>query len=54
MGTTSRTGIFIVDVFPKMRDRLRELIGDFVGVEVVGDAGTQDEAIAGILRKHPD
>ena len=54
MGTTSRTGIFIVDDFPTMRDRLRELIGDIDGVEVVGDAGTPDEAIAGILRTHPD
>lgn len=54
MDTTSRTGIFIVDDLPTMRDRLRELIGDIDGVEVVGDAGTPDEAIAGILRTHPD
>jgi len=54
MDTTSRTGIFIVDDFPTMRDRLRELIDDIDGVEVVGDAGTPDEAIAGILRTHPD
>ena len=51
---TPRTGIFIVDDFPTMRERLRELVGDIDGVEVVGDAGTPDDAITGILRTHPD
>ena len=54
MNTSSRTGIFIVDDLPKMRDRLRELVGDIDGVEVLGDAGTPDDAIAGILRTRPD
>jgi len=47
-------GIFIVDDIPSMRDRLRELVQDIDGVKVVGDAGTPADAIAGILRTHPD
>jgi DNA-binding NarL/FixJ family response regulator len=54
MNTPSRTGIFIVDDMPSMRDRLRELVGDIEGVEIVGDAGTPEDAIEGILRTHPD
>jgi DNA-binding NarL/FixJ family response regulator len=46
--------IFIVDDVPCIRDRLRELVADFDGVEVVGDAGSPAEAIAGILRTRPD
>ncbi len=53
MNGTLRTGIFIVDDFATMRDRLRELVSDIDGVEVVGDAGTPDEAIEGILRTVP-
>ena len=54
MGTATHTGIFIVDDLPSMRERLRELVSDIDGVEIVGDAGTPEEAIAGILRTHPD
>jgi len=54
MGTSRHTGIFIVDDLPSMRNRLRELVGDIDGVEIVGDAGTLEEAIAGILSTHPD
>jgi DNA-binding NarL/FixJ family response regulator len=54
MNTSHRTGIFIVDDLPGMRDRLRELVGEIDGVEIVGDAGTPGEAITGILRTHPD
>jgi DNA-binding NarL/FixJ family response regulator len=54
MNTSARTGIFIVDDLPSMRDRLRELLSDIDGVEIVGDAGTPQDAIAGILRLHPD
>lgn len=54
MNTSSRTGIFIVDDLPSMRDRLRELVGDIEGVDIVGDAGTPEEAIAGILSTRPD
>ena len=49
-----KTGIFIVDDMPSMRERLRELVADIDGVEIVGDAGTPAEAIAGILSTHPD
>lgn len=51
---TSRTGIFIVDDLPAMRERLRELVDDIEGVEVVGNAGTPSEAIEGIMRTQPD
>ena len=49
-----RTEIFIVDDLPSMRDRLRELVTDIDGTDVVGDAGTPADAIEGILRTHPD
>ena len=52
--TSMKTEIFIVDDMPSMRERLRELVADIDGVEVVGDAGTPAEAIAGILSTHPD
>lgn len=52
--TYMKTGIFIVDDMPSMRERLRELVADIDGVEIVGDAGTPAEAIAGILSTHPD
>jgi len=54
MNTTSRTAIFIVDDLPSMRARLRELVDDIDGIEVVGEAGSPAEAIAGIRRTHPD
>ncbi|HEX6137305.1 MAG TPA: response regulator transcription factor [Casimicrobiaceae bacterium] len=54
MGTAGHTAVFIVDDLPSMRERLRELVGDIEGVEVVGDAGTTDDAITGILRTRPD
>ena len=54
MNASSRLGIFIVDDLPWMRERLRELLGDIDGVDIVGDAGTPQDAIAGILRTHPD
>ena len=54
MNMTARTAIFIVDDLPTMRERLRELVAEIDGVDVVGDAGTPGEAIAGILRTHPD
>jgi DNA-binding NarL/FixJ family response regulator len=48
-----RTEVFIVDDVPAMRQRLRELVGEVPDVDVVGDAGTTKDAIAGILDKHP-
>jgi DNA-binding NarL/FixJ family response regulator len=52
--TCTKTEIFIVDDMPSMRERLRELVADIDGVEIVGDAGTPAEAIAGIMSTHPD
>jgi DNA-binding NarL/FixJ family response regulator len=48
-----RTEVFIVDDVPSMRERLRELVGDVPDVDVVGDAGTISDAIAGILATRP-
>lgn len=53
MSAAQRTEVFIVDDVPSMRERLRELVGEVPDVEVVGDAGTPADAIAGILEKHP-
>jgi DNA-binding NarL/FixJ family response regulator len=53
MATQQRT-VFIVDDLPTMRERLEELVSDIEGVEIVGNAGTPGEAIAGILRTRPD
>ena len=54
MNTTSRTAIYIVDDLPSMRERLRELVDGIDGIEVIGEAGTPAEAIAGIRHTHPD
>jgi DNA-binding NarL/FixJ family response regulator len=54
MGPSVRIGIFIVDDLASMRARLRELVGDIEGVEIVGDAGTTEDAITGILLTRPD
>jgi DNA-binding NarL/FixJ family response regulator len=54
MNTVTRTKVFIVDDLPSMRERLSELMDDIGGVDVVGDAGTPADAIAGILRTRPE
>jgi DNA-binding NarL/FixJ family response regulator len=53
MNAAQRTEVFIVDDVPAMRERLRELVAEVRGIDVIGDAGTAAEAIAGILEKHP-
>jgi DNA-binding NarL/FixJ family response regulator len=53
MSSQERTEVFIVDDMPAMRTRLRELVDEVPEASVVGDAGTKDEAIAGILATHP-
>lgn len=53
MSVAHRTGVFIVDDVLAMRERLRELVAEVSGVDVVGDAATPADAIAGILAKHP-
>ncbi len=49
----SHPSVYIVDDSPSMRVRLSELLGEIDGVDVVGEAGTPADAIAGILRVHP-
>lgn len=46
--------VFIVDDSPSMRARLVELLEDIGGIDVVGEAGTPADAIAGITRTHPE
>ena len=54
MDSPHHIAVFVVDDIPSMRERLRELLDDIDGVEIVGDAGSLDDATAGILRTHPD
>jgi len=46
--------LFVVEDSPSIRSRLVELLGEIEGASVVGEAGTADEAVAGILRTKPD
>jgi len=54
MTSTNPIAVFVVDDLPTMRARLRELLSDIGGVEVVGEAGSLDAATQGILRTRPD
>ena len=54
MQNTRPTNVFIVDDSASIRVRLAQLLGRTPGVNVVGEAGSATEAIAGILRSHPD
>jgi DNA-binding NarL/FixJ family response regulator len=54
MQNTRPTNVFIVDDSVSIRVRLAQLLGGTPGVNVVGEAGSATEAIAGILRSHPD
>jgi DNA-binding NarL/FixJ family response regulator len=49
-----RTRVLIVDDHPMVRDMIRLGCDDRPGLEVVGEAGTGDEAIAASERLHPD
>jgi DNA-binding NarL/FixJ family response regulator len=51
---TNSSKVFIVDDSPAMRVRLAEILEDIEGVSIVGEAGTPDEAVAGIAQAHPD
>lgn len=53
MRCTEPTRVFIVDDAPAVVERLREYVDTIPGTTVVGDAGTPDDAIAGIRRTHP-
>ena len=46
--------IFVVEDSPAVLERLLELVDEVEGAEVVGDAASFDEAVAGITRTRPD
>lgn len=54
MRSTHPTRVFIVDDAPAVLERLREYVDTIPGVTVVGDAGTPQDAIAGIRRTDPE
>ena len=51
---TRPTHVYIVDDSKHVRARLAHLLGSLQDVTVVGEAGSANEAIAGILRIRPD
>ncbi len=52
--TTSRVGVLLVDDHEVVRVGLRSLLSREAGIEVVGEAGTADGAVAEALRLRPD
>lgn len=46
--------VFVVEDSAPVRERLIEMINEIEGFEVVGQAGTCDEAVSGIRRTKPD
>jgi len=46
--------IFIVEDSPAVRERLVEMVRDMRGMELVGEAGSFDAAVAGITTARPD
>jgi DNA-binding NarL/FixJ family response regulator len=46
--------VFIVEDSPAVLERLADLIGEIDGVDLVGDAGTFDTAVSGIVSARPD
>ena len=46
--------VFIVEDSPAVLERLVELVAGVTDTEVVGEAGTYDAAVAGILATRPD
>ena len=54
MQTTRPTHVFIVDDSVSIRMRLAQLVGSMRDVEIVGEAGSASEAVAGILKARPD
>jgi len=51
---TRPTHVYIVDDSQPIRARLAHLLGSLPDVQVVGQAASANEAIAGILRVKPD
>jgi len=46
--------VFIVEDSPAVLERLADMIGEIDGMELVGDAGTYDAAVSGIMSARPD
>ena len=46
--------VFLVEDSPLVLARLKEILASAPGAELVGEAGTAGEAIAGILQARPD
>lgn len=46
--------VFLVEDSAEIRHRLIEMINDIDGVEVVGEAETYNQAVAGIVQSRPD
>jgi DNA-binding NarL/FixJ family response regulator len=53
MTAQARTKVFIVEDFAPVRRRLNELLGEIEGVDIVGEAESPADAIAGILNTGP-
>jgi DNA-binding NarL/FixJ family response regulator len=54
MSKTRPLAVFIADDSAPVAEMLREVLADPGRIEIVGTAGTQDEAIAEIRRLRPD
>lgn len=58
MNTHNQAGhdmkVFVVEDSAAVRERLVEMIRDVEDMEVVGEAGTYDKAVAGIMQTAPD
>jgi DNA-binding NarL/FixJ family response regulator len=54
MKTTQPTKVFIVDDSAPIRTRIGEMLGTVDGIELVGEAASAREAIAGISGSRPD
>jgi DNA-binding NarL/FixJ family response regulator len=48
------TSVFLVDDSALIRKRVRDMLSAMPGVELIGEASSADEAIAGILSGRPD
>jgi DNA-binding NarL/FixJ family response regulator len=53
MNRMQRTHVFIVDDSAAIRSRLVDMLSRIDGVDIVGEAATANEAIAGILNVRP-
>src|SRR5208283_4602687 len=54
METRRTVKLFVVEDSPPIRSRVVELLAEIEGASIVGEAGSPDEAVAGILRTKPD